>query len=390
MKRRDFLDKALKTSLAVSSFPYILKAKSPKVKIGYIPITDAAPLLIAYANNFFKEQGLEVEKPVLLRTWSALVEAFLSGKVNLVHLLIPIPIWMRYKNNNPVKMIAWDHLNGSALTVAGNSGIHRFEDLGGKKIAVPYWYSMHNIILQYSLRKVGIEPVIHTPKSQLKKNQVSLTIMAPPEMPTALAGKKIDGFIVAEPFNAFAELRLKAKVLRFTGDIWKNHPCCVVVMNENLIKDNPLFTQKVVNSVVLAQNWMNNNRIKSAEILSREGKRLLPADFNTLKRVFTHYDIKEYHQSRVDAPAIKHLDWNINRIDFHPFPYPSATQFIYEQMKQTVVEGDKSFLFEHKADFVMNDLADDQFVKKAILETGVFEELLNHEPRWERIEEIEL
>lgn len=153
--------------------------------------------------------------------------------MNLVHLLLPIPIWLRYNKGYPVKVIAWNHTNGSALTVGPRSNIQSFADLGKKQIAVPYWYSMHNVILQLGLRKHGLKPVIKPQNAKLAVDEVNLFILPPPEMPVALAGNKIDGYIVAEPFNALAEEKLKAKIMRFTGDIWKSHPCCTVVMNTN-------------------------------------------------------------------------------------------------------------------------------------------------------------
>ena len=205
-----------------------------QLKIGYLPITDATPLLVAHHNGYFKEEGVNSQTPVLIRNWASLVEAFLADKVNVVHLLFPISIWMRYNNNAKVKIIAWDHTNGSALTVSEKSGIKSFQDLGGKQIAVPFWYSIHNVILQMCLRKFGLKAVIKPQTEKLKSNEVNLLILPPPEMPISLSSNKIDGYIVAEPFNALGEMKVNAKILRFTGDIWKNHPCCVVVIKERI------------------------------------------------------------------------------------------------------------------------------------------------------------
>ena len=72
----------------------------PVVRIGYLPITDAAALLVAYEMGFLKKQGLDSVRPTLIRGWSPLVEAFASHRFNLTHLLIPIPIWMRYSNSS--------------------------------------------------------------------------------------------------------------------------------------------------------------------------------------------------------------------------------------------------------------------------------------------------
>jgi len=379
-------------SLAAPTFYSPAVAQSRRtLRIGYLPITDATPLLIAHANGFFKDEGINSEQPIRLRSWSTLAESFITGKFDVTHLLLPIPIWMRFKHKAPVKVLAWDHTNGSAITVRADSGINSFSDLGGKQIAVPYWYSMHNIILQMGLKKAGLTPVIQNQSKFLPLHQVNLFILSPPEMPAALAGKKIDGYIVAEPFNALAEMRIQAKIMRFTGDIWKNHPCCVVVMPEMLIRKDPIFTQKIINAIVRAQLWVKNNPLKAAYVLSKSGGKYLPVSDNVLKRVFTKYDLSTYGKP-AQPTAIHNPDWKVNRIGFQPYPYPSATHFITEKMKNTLMEGDSSFLNTLKPAFVENELVDNSFAKKAISLVGgpsMFDEIDIHNP-WSREEIISL
>jgi NitT/TauT family transport system substrate-binding protein len=69
--------------------------KEAPVRIGYLPITDATPLLVAHGKGYFEAEGVSAEKPVLLRSWAQLLEAFISGQVNVVHLLSPITVWAR-------------------------------------------------------------------------------------------------------------------------------------------------------------------------------------------------------------------------------------------------------------------------------------------------------
>lgn len=315
----------------------------------------------------------------------------MTGKFNVTHMLFPIPIWMRFNNNAPVKVLAWNHTNGSAITVKANSGIKGFADLGGKQIAVPYWYSIHNIILQMGLRKVGLDPVIQNQSIPLKPTEVNLFILPPSDMPAALAGNKIDGYIVAEPFNATGEMKIGARIMRFTGDIWKNHPCCVVVMNEILCRSRPAFTQKVINAIVRAQLWTLNNRAEAASILSRDGNKYLPTPEKILLRAFKRYDLSTYGNGIVPQ-AILHPNWDISRIGFQPYPYPSATRLIVREMGHTFMEGDASFLKRLDADFVAKDLVDDTFVKKAIANIGGPEKFksIDIERPWEREEIIEL
>lgn len=120
--RRDLLKLSALFTAAGALAPlqslYAQTDKNAPVKIGYLPITDATPLLVAHANGLFEAEGLEVEKPVLLRSWAQILEAFLSGQVNVVHLLSPMTVWARYGSQAPAKVVAWNHMSGSAITVA--------------------------------------------------------------------------------------------------------------------------------------------------------------------------------------------------------------------------------------------------------------------------------
>jgi len=332
------------------------------VRIGYLPITDASALLVAHAMGFFEDEGLKAEKPTLIRGWSPLIEGFAAKKFNLVHFLKPIPIWMRYNNKFPVKITGWAHTNGSGLVVGKHTGVDKFEELGGKQIAVPYWYSMHNIVLQMALKNAGLEPVIQDQTDPLKPNQVNLQIMPPPDMPPALAAKKIDAYIVAEPFNAAGEVLAGAKMLRFTGDVWKNHPCCVVCMHDEHVEKKKVWSQKVMNAVVRGALYAQENKEEVAKMLSREGKRYLPMKAKVVLKAMTDYAPENYE----DPAAMKHPDWDVGRIDFNPYPYPTATKFIIDELKDTLVAGDKTFLNDLDTDFVAKDLVNYDYVKNAM------------------------
>jgi NitT/TauT family transport system substrate-binding protein len=363
--RRDTLDLLAKGGLAAAlgaGLAGSARAAAPAddvVRIGYLPITDATALLVAHAKGFFEAEGLKSEKPVLIRSWSSLVEGFAARKFNLVHLLKPIPVWMRYNNQFPVKILAWAHTNGSGLVVGDHTDVKDFSELGGTRIAVPYWYSMHNIVLQYGLREVGLKPVITD--GAIAGDEVALQILPPPEMPAALSAKKIDAYIVAEPFNALGEIKAKARMLRFTGDIWKNHPCCVVAAHESDTIERPEWTQKVVNAIVKAQIYTSQNKAEIAHLISKDGNRALPMPAKVVLKAMT-----DYGDSYVDSGAIRHRDWGNGRIDFQPWPYPSATKLIVEAMSKTLVSGDTIFLKDLDPEFVAKDLVDYRFVREAL------------------------
>lgn len=355
---------ALGPLIGAMNSPAFAAADDEIVKIGYLPITDATALLVAHGMGYFKDEGLTAERPTLIRGWSPLVEGFVSGKFNLVHFLKPIPVWMRYNNNIPVKLMAWAHTNGSGLVVGRHTDIADFTQLGGKQVAVPFWYSMHNIVLQYALRQSGIKPVIKGEGETLAADECNLQILPPPEMPAALASQKIDAYIVAEPFNAMGELKAGARMLRFTGDVWKNHPCCVICMHEQATTEKQEWTQKVMNAVVRAQIYASQNKAEVARLMSKDGEGYLPMPAKVVERAMTLYTDET---SYTETGAIKHGEsWGNGRIDFQPWPYPSATKLIVEEMNKTVVGGDTTFLKDLDPQHVADDLVNYDYVRNAL------------------------
>ncbi|KVW12695.1 ABC transporter substrate-binding protein [Burkholderia cepacia] len=372
MSRREWLK--LASLFTVAGAAPLLKASDARaaadpnapVRIGYLPITDAAPLLVAHNNGYFDAAGIQAEKPTLLRSWAQLVEAFLSGQVNVVHLLSPMTVWARYGSKAPAKVVAWNHVNGSALTVAPD--VNTVADLGGKTVAVPFWYSVHNVVLQDLLRAQGLALVLKQ-SGQPGPKEVNLVVMAPSDMPPALASKKIAGYIVAEPFNAAAEQLNIGKILRFTGDVWRNHACCVIFMHEQDLTQRAAWSQKVVDAIVNAQLWTRAHPQEAARLLSKEGpNRYTPHPSQLLARVLAPQaaDQGRYLGDR----AIQHANWGVKRIDFQPYPYPSYTEELVRRLKTTQVEGASQFLASLDPKRVAGDLVDDRFVKKSIEALG--------------------
>lgn len=371
--RRDFLKlMGLFAGTAVLSMQASLaqtkpeNTKTKRVRIGYIPITDATPLLVAYQNKLFEKQGLQVDPPILFRSWAQLVEAFLSGSVNVIHLLSPMAVWTRFGSHFPAKIVAWNHVGGSALTVARH--IKSLEDLGGKQVAIPFWYSVHNVVLQEMLRNTGLK-VITKQKGKLAANEVGIIVLPPSDMPPALLSKQISGYLVAEPFNAIAEHLKIGKILRFTGDVWKKHACCVVYMHEKDLQQHPEWSQKVVNSIVEAQLWCRNHRSEVAKLISREHKpRLTPHIHAVISQVVNPDPSRQ--KLYLSTGTIKHPAWQDHRIDFQPYPFESYTVELVKRMRHTQVEGNSAFLKQLNPTLAARQLVDDRFVKKAIQKLG--------------------
>lgn len=327
------------------------------LKIGYLPITDAAPLLTAHANGTYAKNGITAEKPTLFRSWASLSEAFLSKQVDVVHLLMPLAIQLKFDAKQDIKVVAWNHTDGSALTVANS--INSVADLAGKAVAVPFWYSIHNVVLQQLLRKEGLRVTL-TGNADAKT--VKLVVLAPADMPTALATGQVAGYIVAEPFNAVAEVKGIGKILRFTGDVWRDHACCVTVVRGDLVRNNPKAAQAIVNSIAQAQTAIRKDRVAAATALSTGG--YLPQPLPAITKALTSYKQSDY------PTAIQHPEWKIQRVGYHPYPFPSYTVELINQLKRTTIDDATAFLQDIDVKKAHKQLVAVGLAEKAIAANG--------------------
>ncbi len=303
-----------------------------ELRIGYLPLTDATALLLGHDLGLFAQYGVPSARPVLFRSWESLAQAFTVGEVDVVHLLMPFAVQLRFARSVPAKVLGWGHANGSALTV--RRGITSLDQLAGGTVAIPYWWSVHNVLLQRMLVAAGLQvglrgqgAVSGTATSSAgtagpapggRAGRVDLVVMPPAEMASALAAGQLTGFVVADPFSAVAEANGSGTVLRFLGDAWRSHGCCAVVV-----------------------------------------RGYLPQKTAAVRRVLT----RTADQGGVQR---RHPDWHGERLEFAAFPYPSATTTLVELMKQTRVDGSTAFLDRLDPSTVHARLVDDRFVRAAL------------------------
>lgn len=328
------------------------------LRVGYLPITDASPLLVAHAQGRFERAGVRAVRPVLFRGWESLAQAFVAGELDVVHLLMPFAVQLRYALGAQVRILAWNHTNGSALTVAPR--VTDVRDLAGTNVAIPFWWSIHNVVLQRMLREAGLRAVVREAPSAAA-GTVRLVVLSPADMLPALHTGTISGYIVADPFNAAAEIRGVGRIARFVGDAWREHACCVVVARQELIDTAPQVVQGVTDALAGSQQWIDGNRQDTARLLST-GK-YLPQPLPAITRALT-YDPVRY------AATMRNPDWGGQRIGFEPFPFAGYTAALVGAMRETVVDGDTGFLDGLDPAAVHADLVDDRFVRRSLTALG--------------------
>ncbi|MDP1534407.1 MAG: ABC transporter substrate-binding protein, partial [Rubrivivax sp.] len=157
------------------------------LKIGFIAITCATPLIMADPLGFYKKEGLNVQ---LNKTagWALIRAKMINKEHDASHFLSPMPLAMSMGlGSNPVAMnvATIQNTNGQAITLHVKHKDKRDpKSWKGFKFAVPFEYSMHNFLLRYFLAEHGINP----------DTDVQLRVIAPPEMVANLRAGNIDGF----------------------------------------------------------------------------------------------------------------------------------------------------------------------------------------------------
>ncbi|MHA3020856.1 ABC transporter substrate-binding protein [Mycobacterium sp. BMJ-28] len=321
------------------------------LRVGYLPITDAAPLLVAHSAGL-----MDTGRPVLFRSWAALAEAFITRQVDIVHLLMPMAVQLRYTLGAGVRVLGWNHTNGSALTVAPH--VRDIGELAGTQVAIPFWWSIHNIVLQQLLRAHGLRPVLRRSASRTDRT-VELIVMSPSDMVPALANGTLGGYVVADPFNAMAQIKKIGHIHTFLGDVWRDHACCALVTRDDVIAGRPQAVQSVADAVVGAQLRIDADRAAAATALTA-GK-YLPQPTPAIALALT-YPKPPY--------PLAHPEWQPQRLGFQPFPYPSFTRRLAEAMHDTVVDGDRRFLDRLDPAAVHTDLVEDRFIRQALTAHG--------------------
>ncbi|AVK82898.1 metal ABC transporter substrate-binding protein [Lysinibacillus sp. B2A1] len=220
------------------------------VKIGYLPITHAAPL---YMQTDKEYEGYTIEL-VKFGSWPELMDALNTGKIDGASVLIQLAMKAKEQGID-LKAVALGHRDGNVIVVAPN--VKKAEDLKGKSFAIPNKYSTHNILLYRMLLDAGIN-----------YQDVDVVELPPAEMPAALAEGRIAGYVVAEPFGAISVSLKKGKVLFQSEEIWSNSIDCGLVLRNAFIEEHKDIAKQFVKDYAAAGELMNANDDHAHEVVA--------------------------------------------------------------------------------------------------------------------------
>ncbi|MFM8295929.1 MAG: nitrate ABC transporter ATP-binding protein [Microcystaceae cyanobacterium] len=236
------------------------------LNIGFIPLTDCAPLIVAQEKGFFQEFGLTSVNLVREPNWQAIAEGISENRLDAAQMVTGMPLaltlGMGGKTPLPIITALVMSRNGNAITLSkkfAQAGVKTLEDLKAKLAETPdrvptlgmvHPASMHNLLLRYWLASAGIDP----------DQDVTLTHLPPPQMVANLKAGNIDGFCVGEPWNSRAVYEDLGYVIATDLDIWDGHPEKVLGVREDWVSQYPETHLALVKALLKACEYCDDRR----------------------------------------------------------------------------------------------------------------------------------
>ena len=311
------------------------------LKVGFIPITCATPIIMAHPMGFYTKHGLNVE---VIKTagWAVIRDKTLNKEYDAAHMLSPMPLAITLgtgSNAIPFTMPAVENINGQAITLAIKHKDKRDpKSWKGFKFAVPFDYSMHNYLLRYYVAEHGIDP----------DSDIQIRAVPPPEMVANLRADNIDGFLGPDPMNQRAVYDGVGFIHLLTKEIWEGHPCCAFATSKEFVSQMPntyaALLKAIIDATAFAHKPENRKEIAAA---------IAPANY--LNRPTT---VLEQILTGTYADGLGNVKREPNRIDFDPFPWQSFAVWIMTQMKRWgQIKGDVDYKAVAEQVFLATDTA---------------------------------
>jgi ABC-type nitrate/sulfonate/bicarbonate transport system substrate-binding protein len=259
------------------------------LQIGFIPLIDAAALIVAVEKGFTHAEGLDVK---LARevSWSNVRDKLNIGLFDAAHILAPIPVASSLGLGHikvPIVVPLTLNLNGNAITVSAALHAALMAEIDGDPLdpmataralsrvvatrrrnggelltfGMTFPFSTHNYQLRFWMAAGGVDP----------DEDVRLVVLPPPFMADSIASGQIDGFCVGAPWNSIAVDRGFGRILHFGSDIMRRAAEKVLAVRQQWAEKNPQTLAALVRALVHAAEFAEapDNRGEVAQILAK-------------------------------------------------------------------------------------------------------------------------
>jgi len=328
----EIIDRAVESAVAMAAIAGVFPLEAAKawakdepgalektdLKIGFIPITCATPIIMAQPMGFYEKHGLKGTQVVKASGWAMIRDWAVSKQVDCAHMLSPMPLALTLgagAQAQPFVMPAVENINGQAITLhKKHKDVKEPKDMKGFTLCVPFDYSMHNMLLRYYLADGGVDP----------DKDVKIRVVPPPEMVANLKAENVDGYLAPDPFNQRAVYEDVGFIFKLTKDIWPGHPCCAFACSQEFATRMPNTFKAVFKTIVDATMYAADMKNRKDIALAISERNYLNQPVEVLEQVLTGR-----------FPDGLGGDQNVpDRIDFDPFPWNSMAVWILTQMKR--------------------------------------------------------
>jgi nitrate/nitrite transport system substrate-binding protein len=322
---------AIASILPIGAMQAMAQDKRPlekkELKIGFIAITCATPLIMADPLGFYRKEGLDV---TLNKTagWALIRDKMLNKEHDASHFLSPMPLAISMGLGSvaqPMNVATIQNINGQAITLSVKHKDKRDpRQWKGMRFAVPFEYSMHNFLLRYYVAEHGLDP----------DKDIQIRVTPPAEMVANLRAGNIDGFLGPDPFNQRAVYDEVGFIHILSKEIWDGHPCCAFGVSGEFIRQNPNTFAALYRSVLTAAAMARDT--KNRELIA---KVIAPQNYlNQPETVIAQVLTGKY------ADGLGNVKTVPDRADFDPVPWNAMGVWMLTQMKRWgYIKGDVNY-----------------------------------------------
>ena len=283
--RRDFVSAALGASLmsmvppGVRSGAWAAGSDAPEkkeVRIGFIPLTDCASVVMAAVNKFDEKYGIKVI-PTKEASWASVRDKLVNGELDAAHVLYGLIYGVHMGIGGPKKDMAnlmTINNNGQGLSLSRQLADKGATDLNSlvalmKKEPRDYTFAQtfptgtHAMWLYYWLASAGVNPL----------RDVKSVVVPPPQMVANARVGNMDGFSVGEPWNHRGIMDGVSIHAASSQDVWKDHPEKILATTAEFAKNNPNTCRAVIMAVLEASRWIdasNANKMRMADVVAQK------------------------------------------------------------------------------------------------------------------------
>ncbi len=252
------------------------KPEKEEVRIGFIPLTDCASVVMASVLGFDIKYGVKIV-PTKEASWAGVRDKLVNGELDMAHVLYGLVYGVHLGLGGPKKdMAVLMALNNNGQAISLSKALADKGAVDGPSLAKlmakeqrEYTFAgtfptgTHAMWMHYWLAAAGINPV----------SGAKLITVPPPQMVANMRVGNMDGFCVGEPWNHRAIMDGIGITANTTQDIWKDHPEKVLGTTGEFVKKNPNTTRAVMMAVLEASRWIDSglqNKMKMAETVAQK------------------------------------------------------------------------------------------------------------------------